>query len=60
MASGQERRKLARPEQTGNMSRDAQQRVHKRVMEIMSRRAAAERRESPSDPALRRPVTSRS
>jgi hypothetical protein len=60
MASGQERRKLARSEQTGNISHDAQQRVQKRVMEIMSRRAAAERRESPSDPASRRPVTSRS
>jgi hypothetical protein len=36
--------------------------VDKRVIEIMSRRDAAERRDSPSDQALpaRRPVTSRS
>ena len=65
MASLQERRKHARSEQTGgNVSRYAQQRVDKRVIEIMSRRDAAERRDSPSDQALparrfsRRPVTS--
>jgi hypothetical protein len=67
MASGQERRQRARAEQTvGYVSRYAQQRVDKRVIEIMSRRDAAERRDSPSDQALparrfsRRPVTSRS
>jgi hypothetical protein len=30
----------------GNAAHDAEQRVHKRVIEIMARRAAAERRES--------------
>jgi hypothetical protein len=67
MTSGQERRRHARSEQTvGYVSRYAQQRVDKRVIEIMSRRDAAERRDSPSDQALparhfsRRPVTSRS
>lgn len=67
MASGQERRKHARSEQTmGNVSRYAQQRVDRRVMEIMSRRDAAERRDAPSDQAVparrfsRRPGTSRS
>jgi hypothetical protein len=66
MASGQERRKHARSEQTvGHVSRYAQQRVDKRVMEIMSRRDAAVRQDSPSDQALparrfsRRPVASR-
>ena len=65
MTSGQERRKHARSAQTaGYVSRYAQQRVDKRVIEIMSRRDAAERRDSPSDQALparrfsRRPVTS--
>jgi hypothetical protein len=65
MASGEERRKHARSEQTvGNVSRYAQQRVDQRVVEIMSRRDAAVR-DSSSDPALparrflRRPVTSR-
>jgi hypothetical protein len=61
MASVQERRNQARSKRTvGNMSRYAQQRVDKRVMEIISRRDAAERRESPSDRALRRPVANRS
>ena len=66
MASGEERRKHARSEQTvGNVSRYAQQRVDQRVVEIMSRRDAAVRRDSSSDQALparrfsRRPVTSR-
>ena len=65
MTSGQERRKHARPEQPmGYVSRYAQQRVDKRVIEIMSRRDAAQRRDSSSDQALpprrvsRRPVTS--
>ncbi len=60
MTSGQERRKHARREQpVGYVSRYAQQRVDERVIEIMSRRDAAERRDSPSDQALpaRRPVT---
>jgi hypothetical protein len=63
MASGQERRKHARSEQTvGYVSRFAQQRVDKRVMEIMSRRDASARLDSRSDHELpaRRPVTSRS
>jgi hypothetical protein len=66
MASRQERRKHARPEQVvGYVSRYAQQRVDKRVIEIMSRRDAAVRQDSPSDRALparrfsRRPVASR-
>jgi hypothetical protein len=65
MTSGQERRKHARSEQmVGYVSRYAQQRVDKRVIEIMSRRDAAQRRDSSSDQALparrfsRRPVTS--
>ena len=67
MAFRQERRKHARSEQTrGYVSRDAQQRVDKRVMEIMSRRDAAGRGDSPSDQASparrfsRRPVARRS
>jgi hypothetical protein len=66
MTSYQERRKHARFERTvGYVSHDAQQRVDKRVMEVMSRRDAAVRQNSPSDQALparrfsRRPVTSR-
>jgi hypothetical protein len=49
----------------GNVSRYAQQRVDQRVVEIMSRRDAAVRRDSSSDQALparrflRRPDTSR-
>lgn len=59
--SGHERRKLPRAQQTrGNVSRDAQQRVDERVMEIMSRRDAAARRDSQSDQPLMRPITSRS
>jgi hypothetical protein len=38
----------------GYVSRYAQQRVEKRVMEIMSRRDAAVGGDSPSDQALRR------
>jgi hypothetical protein len=63
MASRQERRKHARPERTGgDVSRYAQQRVDKRVIEIMSRRDASARLDSRSDQELpaRRPVTSRS
>jgi len=63
MITGQERRKHARSEQTvGYVSRFAQRRVDKRVMEIMSRRDASARLDSRSDQELpaRRPVTSRS
>jgi hypothetical protein len=50
MTSGQERRKHARSQQpVGYVSRHAQQRVQERVMEIMSRRDAAVRENSPSD-----------
>jgi hypothetical protein len=50
--SGPERRKHARAKQPiGGVSRYAQQRVDKRVMEIMSRRDAAARRDSRSDHA---------
>jgi hypothetical protein len=66
MTLGQERRKHARSEQTvGYVAHDAQQRVDKRVIEIMSRRDAAARENSRLDQALtarrfsRRPVTSR-
>jgi hypothetical protein len=53
MASGQHPGKRARTERTvGYVARQAQQRVDKRVMEIMSRRDAAARRDSPSQPAL--------
>jgi hypothetical protein len=48
MASDRERRKHARSPQTvGSVSRHAQQRVDKRVREIISRRDAAARRDSP-------------
>jgi hypothetical protein len=60
MISGQERRKHARSEQpVGAVSRFAQRRVDKRVMEIMSRRDASARLDSRSDQELpaRRPVT---
>ena len=63
MVSGQERRKHARSKQrVGTVSRFAQRRVDKRVMEIMSRRDASARLDSRSDQELptRRPVTSRS
>ena len=54
MVSGQERRKHARLKPTGgNVSHYAQQRVNKRVMEILSRRDAA-RRNSSSAQTLRR------
>jgi hypothetical protein len=53
LAFRQERRKRARSEQIGGyVSRYAQQRVDKRVMEIMSRRDAAVQRDSPSDQPL--------
>ncbi len=52
MASGQERRRFARSQQTrGNVSHDAQQRVDERVIEIMSRLDTAVRRDPPSDQA---------
>ena len=54
MASGQERRRFARSQQTrGNVSHDAQQRVDERVIEIMSRLDTAVRRDPPSDQASR-------
>ena len=66
MTSSQERRKHARSGQrVGYVPHDAQQRVDKRVMEIMSRRDAAVRQNARSDQAFaarrfsRRPVTSR-
>jgi hypothetical protein len=59
--SGHERRKQPRAQRTGgNVSRHAQQRVDLRVMEIMSRRDAAARRDSHSHQPLMRPITSRS
>jgi hypothetical protein len=55
--SGPERRKDARSRPpVGTVSRYAQQRVDKRVIEIMSRRDAAERRDSRSAHASARPV----
>jgi hypothetical protein len=55
--SGQERRKQARSKQpVGTVSRYAQRRVDTRVMEIMSRRDAAERRDSRSNHAAARAV----
>jgi hypothetical protein len=55
--SGPERRKHARSSQPlGTVSRYAQRRVDQRVMEIMARRDAAERRDSRSAHALARPV----
>jgi hypothetical protein len=53
MASGHERGKQERPQPTvGYVSRHAQQRVDKRVMEIMSRRDGRLRREPPSAQAM--------
>ena len=53
MASGQDLRKHVRSERAaGYVSRRAQQRVDQRVMEIMSRRDAAVRRDSPSGQAV--------
>jgi hypothetical protein len=52
MASVIERRKRARSKQpAGSVSRQAQQRVDERVMDVMARRdaAAAQRRDSHSD-----------
>ena len=52
MVSDMERRKRARSKHSaGSVSRDAQQRVDERVMDIMARRdaAAAQRRDSHSD-----------
>jgi hypothetical protein len=58
---GPERRKQPRAQRTGgNVSRHAQQRVDKRVVEIMSRRDAAARRDPHSHQPLLRPTTSRS
>jgi hypothetical protein len=49
MYSNQERRKRPRPKQAvGEVSRFAQRRVERRVMEIMARRDASEPRDSPS------------
>ena len=66
MTSGHEPSKRARSRQSvGYVSHDAQRRVDKRVIEIMSRRDAAARENSSADQALsgrrfsRRPVTSR-
>jgi hypothetical protein len=64
MTSYQERTKHARFERTvGYVSRDAQKRVDKRVMEVMSRRDAAVRENSDQASSARRlsrrPVTSR-
>ena len=59
--SGPERRKHARSRQpVGTVSRYAQQRVDERVIEIMSRRDAAERRDSRSDHTSAAPATRRS
>lgn len=56
-----ERRKQARSKQPmGTVSRYAQQRVDKRVMQILSRRDAAEGRDSRPDQASARTVTRRS
>ncbi len=52
MALRKERRKRARFERAGNVSRFAQQRVDERVKEIMSNRGTAERRDTPSERAL--------
>ena len=53
MVSGRERRKHARSKLTaGTVSRQAQRRVDKRVIEIMARRDAAARRDSRWDQAL--------
>jgi hypothetical protein len=66
MTSSQERRRHARSEQTvGYVPHYAQQRVDKRVIEIMSRRDAGVREDARSDQAVparrfsRRRVTSR-
>jgi hypothetical protein len=56
--TGTERRKHARSTQpVGTVSHHAQQRVDQRVIEIMARRDAAERRDSRSARASARPVT---
>jgi hypothetical protein len=49
MASTQKRASTRWQHAAGNAAHDAEQRVHKRVIEIMARRAAAERRESRLD-----------
>jgi hypothetical protein len=52
MPSRQERRKHARSEQRlGTVSRHAQRRVNRRVLEIMARRDAAQHPDSRSDQA---------
>lgn len=61
MASGQERRKHARSSnRTGNVSRYAQQRVDRRVMEVMAHRDAAARREFASRSSVGGQVLARS
>jgi hypothetical protein len=61
MASGQERRKHARSSRrTGNVSRYAQQRVDRRVMEVMAHRDAAARREFAFRSSVGRQVLARS
>ena len=61
MASGQDRRKHARSEQkAGNVSRYAQQRVDRRVIEIMARRDAVARRELARRSSAGGQVTARS
>jgi hypothetical protein len=58
--SGQERRKRVRSKpRAGTVSRYAQQRVDERVIEIMARRDAAERRDSRFAHELAPPVTRR-
>jgi hypothetical protein len=53
MTSGEKRSKHARSDETvGYVPRFAQRRVDERVMEIMSRRDAAVRRDLPSDRLL--------
>jgi hypothetical protein len=53
MASSEERvRRILSRVPAGNVPRAAEQRVRKRVMEIMARRAAASGRQSPLDRAL--------
>jgi hypothetical protein len=51
MASTHKRASTRWQHAAGNAAHDADQRVHKRVIEIMARRAAAERRESRADQA---------
>ena len=58
--SSPDRRKHGRSKQPlGTVSRDAQQRVDERVIEIMARRDAAERRDARSDHGSAAPATRR-